>query len=63
MIRTLFAIVLLILAGLALMIFIVGSHGHLMFRPHMVEDWLFWGTIIIFSTVGIFLLITKSKNN
>lgn len=63
MYRTIFAIGLLILAGLALMLYMVGSHGRLVFRPHMTEDWAIWGTAVISVMTSIFLLAKRTKKN
>jgi len=44
-----------------LAVWISGSHGRLDFRPHMKEDWvlsglmlLFWGTPLIFLATSLF---------
>lgn len=39
-----------------------GSHGHFMFRPHMTEDWLIWGTVLISGTLGVILLTKQIRN-
>ena len=62
MTRTIIAIGLLILAGLALMFYAVGSHGRLMFRPHMTEDWVIWGIAILSAAGGLYLLTKKNKS-
>ncbi|HRI33973.1 MAG TPA: hypothetical protein PLD02_09465 [Saprospiraceae bacterium] len=54
MTRTIIAIGLLILAGLSLMFYMVGSHGRLLFRPHMTEDWDIWGIAVISTVTSIF---------
>ena len=36
-----------------------GSHGHIMSRPHMMEDWLLWGFMIVCASLGIYLLIKR----
>ncbi len=59
MTRAIIAIGLLILAGLALIFYMVGSHGRLMFRPHMTEDWVIWGIAILSATSGLYLLNKK----
>ena len=63
MTRTIIAIGLLILAGRALMFYMVGSHGHLMFRPQMTEDWIIWGIAVISTTISIFLFTKRPKKN
>lgn len=30
-----------------LVVGVAGSHGHLLFRPHMTEDWFIFGTPLI----------------
>ena len=59
MTRTIIAIGLLILAGLAIMFYMVGSHGRLMFRPHMTEDWVIWGIAVISTATSIFLFVKR----
>jgi cytochrome c oxidase assembly factor CtaG len=46
----------LIAVGLfTLSFWIVGTHGHLMFRAHMLEDWILAGILLI--CFGIPLLV------
>jgi hypothetical protein len=61
MTRTIIAIGLLILTVLTLMFYMVGSHGRLMFRPHMTEEWFIWGIAILSATSGLYLLTKKAK--
>ena len=63
MIRTLVAIGFLILSGLAIMFYMVGSHGRLMFRPHMTEDWVIWGIAVISAATSIFLFARGANKN
>lgn len=56
MIKAIAGILLLTLSGLSIMIYLVGSHGHLMFRPHMKEDWIIWGLAFISLVAGLYLL-------
>ena len=63
MLRPLIAIGLLIVAAFAIMLYMVGSHGHLTFRPHMTEDWVIWGIAVISAVSGIYLLIPKNNRN
>lgn len=35
----------------------VGMHGHLMFRPHMREDWVIWGLATAFFFLGVALVV------
>ena len=59
MARTIIAIGLLILAGFSLIFYMVGSHGRLRFRPHMTEDWVIWGIVVISTTISIFLFAKR----
>lgn len=52
----------LLLGLTAIWIEYVGSHGHFMFRPWMLEDWIIWGTIILSETIACTLLIIHFKN-
>ncbi len=61
MLRISIAIGLLILAGSAIMFYLVGNHGHLMFRPHKTEDWVIWGTASVSTGVGLYLIIKKPR--
>ena len=61
MIRTLIAIALLILGGYAIMFYMVGNHGHLMFRPHMLEDWIIWGVAVISVLAGLYLMTSRKR--
>jgi hypothetical protein len=63
MTRTIIAIGLLIIAGLTIMFYMVGSHGKLMFRPHMTEDWVIWGIAGISTATSIFLFAKRPKKN
>ena len=38
-----------------------GNHGHFMFRPHMKEDWIIWGTVFISGIIGITILFRQAK--
>jgi len=51
------AFVLFFIAFMCFMIYLVGMHGHLMFRPHMTEDWIIWGIAAVSITGGLVLLI------
>lgn len=61
--RIIIAIGLLILAGIAIGFYMVGSHGRIMFRPHMAEDWIIWGIAVISTATSIFLFIKRSGKN
>ena len=62
MLKVIGGILLLCISGLAVMFYAVGNHGHLMFRPHMTEDWIIWGIAFIAGVTGIFLIIRNSSN-
>jgi uncharacterized protein (DUF486 family) len=51
-----FALVLFFIAFMCFMTYLVGSHGHLMFRPYMTEDWVIWGIAFISFVAGLSLL-------
>jgi nitrate reductase NapE component len=38
-----------------------GSHGHIMFRTHMTEDWLSWGGMVISPSLAIYFLVKKTS--
>ena len=63
MTRIIIAIGLLILAALSLMFYAVGSHGRLMFRPHMTEDWVIWGIAVVSTATSIFLFLKRPNKN
>jgi len=54
-------IVLLTMAFFVFAMLAAGSHGHIRFRPHMGEDWFFWGAILFFTAIGVSLLVRSSK--
>jgi hypothetical protein len=56
MLKVIGGILLLCLSALAVMFYAVGNHGHLMFRPHMTEDWIIWGIAFIAGASGVYLL-------
>jgi len=51
----------LIIGVFAVQIWIVGSHGHMKFRPWMIEDWLIVGTMAISFIAFIFLSFPRKK--
>jgi len=55
--RSLIAVLLIIVSFLAFAMLIAGSHGRIQFRPHMTEDWFFWSIIIIPAFIGIYILV------
>jgi hypothetical protein len=61
MIRIFIGTILLVLSVFPLLIYMAGSHGHLMFRPHMPEDWVIWGAAVILLTSGA-LVTAKGIN-
>ena len=55
------AILLLILSFFGVALYGAGNHGHFMFRPHMIEDWIIWGTVLVTGISGITILINVLK--
>lgn len=45
-----------------LMIGVAGSHGHFLFRSHMTEDWLIFGTPLV-GVVGLILVTLNRIRN
>jgi hypothetical protein len=43
------------------MVDLAGNHGHLMFRPHMTEDWIIWSITFISFIAGLLFLIKAIK--
>jgi hypothetical protein len=61
-----FAFSCMIVAGFFLLfVGMAGSHGHFRFRPHMLEDWIMFGTPLI-GVIG-FVVVTivriRNRNN
>ena len=56
------AFVLFFITFMCFMIYLVGMHGHLMFRPHMTEDWVIWGIAAASFVGGLVLLINGVKS-
>ena len=54
--RRVIAIVLLLCSLFGVALYGAGNHGHFMFRPHMLEDWLIWGWVVLTGSLGIYLL-------
>ena len=62
--RIIIAIGLFILSGLCIFLYWFGMHGRLMFRPHMTEDWIIWGTATVSFSTGIYLTLRQlNKRN
>ena len=57
----LIAIVLLVISISAVLFYGVGNHGHFMFRPNMMEDWLIWGIASISGLIGLNKLVKQPK--
>lgn len=60
--RKILGAVFLVVAFFAFVIMYVGSHGHIMFRPHMGQDWFFWGAISLFTSIGLILLFGQGES-
>ena len=58
--RIILAIILLIISASLVLLYLIGNHGHLMFRPHMAEDWIIWGIALGTISTGIYLLTRKT---
>ena len=43
------------------MIYLVGMHGHLMFRTYMKEDWIIWGIAFASFVIGVIVIIYGAK--
>jgi hypothetical protein len=43
------------------MLWVVGGHGRFLFRPHMVEDWIFMGIELICFGIPLFLFLKSKK--
>jgi len=56
------AFVLFFIAFMCFMIYLVGMHGHLIFRPHMTEDLVIWGIATVLFVGGLAQLIKGSKS-
>jgi len=62
--RIIVTVGLFILSGLSIFLYWFGNHGRLMFRPHMTEDWIIWGTATISFSAGIYLTLKQlNKRN
>ena len=57
--RFLFVVLFLFVAFFLLAIIGAGSHGHIMFRPHIMEDWLLWGCMVVSALLGIYFLVKR----
>ena len=55
----LLGILLLLCSVFGVALYGAGNHGHFMFRPHMLEDWIIWGLVVFTGTSGIYLLIKR----
>lgn len=38
-----------------------GNHGHFMFRSHMKEDWVIWGSVLISGIIGSTILFRQLR--
>lgn len=55
------AFILFLVSIIALMFYMAGMHGHLMFRSHMKEDWVIWGISILSFIAGLMFLLRQRK--
>jgi cytochrome c oxidase assembly factor CtaG len=49
-----------VLGLIVLGVWAVGSHGHIMFRPHMAEDWILASLLIIFFGIPLYLFLLNT---
>ena len=55
------SLVCIIISLFAFGFYVVGNHGHIMFRPHMLEDWIIWGIVVLFGVLGFYLMFKMIK--
>ena len=55
--KLILACLLFLVTIICVMIYLVGMHGHFMFRPNRLEDWIIWGIAAISFTGGLILCI------
>lgn len=61
LIQIVLSIICLIISLSASGFYVVGNHGHIMFRPHMLEDWIIWGIVLLFGMLGFWLIFNMIK--
>ena len=57
------AIILLLIALFCFALYGAGNHGQFMFRPHMLQDWLIWGTCLVSFVLGVLILYKELKSS
>ena len=60
--KTIIGVLLILISIWGIALYGAGSHGHFMFRPHMTEDWIIWGTVLVSGTTGVIMLIKQFRN-
>jgi hypothetical protein len=56
--------VFLVLCGIyTLGFWAAGSHGHIMFRPHMTEDWVLSSILLVCFGIPLFLLVRRLRTS
>ncbi len=61
MTRIIVSIILLLISAFSVALYLVGNHGHLMFRAQMTEDWIIWGMALGTFLTAFYLLTRKIK--
>ena len=61
--QNLIAFILIAISVLTLTFDGVGNHGQFMFRPAMVQDWVILGIVATTGLLGLYILLTKTKQN
>ena len=59
--RSIIAVLLLVISFFVYCIMLAGSHGHIQFRPWMKEDCIFWGLIITPFLLALFILFFQFR--
>ena len=56
-------LIFLFLGGYTILFWGSGNHGHFIFRPHQLEDWLFFGLAFVFLAVAVLMFYKFFKKN
>ncbi|MBK8088529.1 MAG: hypothetical protein IPK31_11585 [Chitinophagaceae bacterium] len=44
-----------------ILFYLSGMHGHLTFRPHMLQDWIIWGIVTVSFIAGFYFILKGIK--